>query len=48
MLVKIASIVNTVLKTEVAVGFVSNILLIKELNRIIEYIDLTSNHYYDV
>ena len=46
--VKIASIVNTVLKTEVAVGFVSNILLIKELNRIIEYIDLTSNHYYDV
>jgi hypothetical protein len=41
--VKIASIVNTVLKTEVAVVCVSNILLIKELNRSSLYIDLTSN-----
>ena len=46
--VKIASIVNTVLKRVAAVGFVSNILLIKELNRSREHIDLLSNHYYDV
>jgi hypothetical protein len=44
LLVKIASIVSIVLKTVVAAVYVSNIALIKELNRSREHIDLLSNH----